>query len=140
VRSRFTARQTAAKFRVVCSPTTKKYRACISALVSDTDSVLVVCAENSEGDVAAAVAAAGGRSLTARAGTQYRSSNSSGRQLREDLTLCASTYRCAVTRLWRTGTRCLKCCRVSLNLPCTQCWSSPRHLSVTHVPGTTAIA
>ena len=61
VRSRFTARQTAAKFRVVCSPTTKKYRACISALVSDTDSVLVVCAENSEGDVAAAVAAAGGR-------------------------------------------------------------------------------
>lgn len=61
VRSRFTARRTAAKFRVVCSPTTKKYRACISALVSDTDSVLVVCAENSEGDVAAAVAAAGGR-------------------------------------------------------------------------------
>ena len=80
------------------------------------------------------------RSLTARAGTLHRSSNSSGRQLQADSPWCASTYRCAVTRLWRTGTPCSKCCRVSLKAPYTQCWSNPRHWSVTHVPGTTAIA
>ena len=129
VRSRFTARQTAAKFRVVCSPTTKKHRACISALVSDTDSVLVdvythththtlsfplsppflymhmnVCTHTHARRWCAprtaramsrqrwrrlAAAKSVWPSLTARAGTRHRSSNSSGRQLREDSQWCA---------------------------------------------------
>ena len=62
IRSRFTANTTPAhssKFRVVCAPTTTKYQASIRAVVSALDSVLVVCAENNDGDVEAAVSAAG---------------------------------------------------------------------------------
>ena len=59
IRSRFTTNKnlTQTKFRVICSPTTKKHQACIKRLVNSHDSVLVVCAENNEGDVAAVMAA-----------------------------------------------------------------------------------
>jgi hypothetical protein len=59
IRSRFSTNKnlTPTKFRVICSPTTKKHQACIKKLVTSHDSVLVVCAENNEGDVAAVMAA-----------------------------------------------------------------------------------
>lgn len=48
------------KFRIVCAPTTVKHLACIRALVSPNDNVLVVCSPGS-GDAGAAEEATGGR-------------------------------------------------------------------------------